>query len=148
MSQFEADTMVEIEKKTLDSLGGAPGVPQVMYQGQIGEYLVLVQELLGPTLQDLFSYCGRKFNLKTVLLIAEQTISRIQHIHKKGFIHRDIKPDNFLMGLGKKGNTIHTIDFGLAVNVVERTAIFTTGFVGTAIFSSLSALEDNGMRPD
>ena len=41
-------------------------------------------------------------------------ISRIEYIHSKNFIHRDVKPDNFLMGLGKKGNLIYVIDFGLA----------------------------------
>jgi serine/threonine protein kinase len=41
-------------------------------------------------------------------------ISRIEYIHNKSFIHRDIKPDNFLMGLGKKGNLVYVIDFGLA----------------------------------
>ena len=41
-------------------------------------------------------------------------ISRIEYIHSKNFIHRDIKPDNFLMGLAKKGNLVYIIDFGLA----------------------------------
>ena len=41
-------------------------------------------------------------------------ISRIEYVHSKNFIHRDIKPDNFLMGLGKKGNLVYIIDFGLA----------------------------------
>ena len=41
-------------------------------------------------------------------------ISRIEYIHKKNFLHRDIKPDNFLMGLGEKGNLVYAIDFGLA----------------------------------
>ena len=41
-------------------------------------------------------------------------ISRIEYVHCKNFIHRDIKPDNFLMGLGKKGSLVYIIDFGLA----------------------------------
>ena len=41
-------------------------------------------------------------------------INRIEYIHSKNFIHRDVKPDNFLMGLGKKGNLVYIIDFGLA----------------------------------
>ncbi|KTG31790.1 hypothetical protein cypCar_00032454 [Cyprinus carpio] len=74
----------------------------------------MVMELLGPSLEDLFNFCSRKFTLKTVLLLADQMISRIEYIHSKNFIHRDIKPDNFLMGLGKKGNLVYIIDFGLA----------------------------------
>ncbi|KAH0616895.1 hypothetical protein JD844_028350 [Phrynosoma platyrhinos] len=68
----------------------------------------------GPSLEDLFNFCSRKFSLKTVLLLADQMISRIEYIHSKNFIHRDVKPDNFLMGLGKKGNLVYIIDFGLA----------------------------------
>lgn len=108
----------------------------VKYYGQEGEYVVLVMELLGPSLEDLFNFCHRKFSLKTVLLLADQMvkaaieilafptwvlkpdlplqISRIEYIHGKNFLHRDIKPDNFLMGLGKKGNLVYAIDFGLA----------------------------------
>ena len=56
----------------------------------------------------------RKFNLKTILMIADQMLLRIEYIHHKSFLHRDIKPDNFLIGLGRKANLIHCIDFGLA----------------------------------
>ena len=41
-------------------------------------------------------------------------ISRLEYVHSKNLIHRDVKPDNFLMGLGKKGNLVYIIDFGLA----------------------------------
>jgi casein kinase 1 delta len=93
---------------------GGVGIPLVKWWGTEGDYNVMVMELLGPSLEDLFNFCSRKFSLKTSLLLADQTISRVEYIHSKNFIHRDIKPDNFLMGLGKKGNLVYIIDFGLA----------------------------------
>uniref|UniRef100_A0A3B4FSC7 non-specific serine/threonine protein kinase n=1 Tax=Pundamilia nyererei TaxID=303518 RepID=A0A3B4FSC7_9CICH len=92
----------------------AVGIPTIKWCGAEGDYNVMVMELLGPSLEDLFNFCSRKFSLKTVLLLADQMISRIEYIHSKNFIHRDVKPDNFLMGLGKKGNLVYIIDFGLA----------------------------------
>lgn len=74
----------------------------------------MVMDLLGPSLEDLFNFCNRRFTMKTVLMLADQMISRIEYVHNKSFIHRDIKPDNFLMGIGRHCNKLFIIDFGLA----------------------------------
>eukprot|EP00732_Lithocolla_globosa_P003652 Lithocolla_globosa_v1_NODE_3015_length_1794_cov_301.641173.p1 type:complete len:340 gc:universal NODE_3015_length_1794_cov_301.641173:1591-572(-) len=102
------------ETKIYRILASGVGIPYVRWYGVEGDFNVMVMDLLGPSLEDLFNFCSRKFSLKTVLLLADQLITRIEFMHAKNFIHRDIKPDNFLMGLGKRGNLVNLIDFGLA----------------------------------
>lgn len=107
------------ETETYMALAAEVGIPKVLWFGDEQDYKVLVFELLGPSLQDLLDYCGGKFSLKTILLIADQAIARIARIHRR-YLHRDIKPDNFVMGTGKQGNVLYTIDFGLARELPVR----------------------------
>ncbi|XP_030526254.1 casein kinase 1-like protein 2 [Rhodamnia argentea] len=102
------------EAKLYKILQGGTGIPNVRWFGAEGDYNVLVMDLLGPSLEDLFNFCSRKLSLKTVLMLADQMINRIEFVHSKSFLHRDIKPDNFLMGLGRRANQVYIIDFGLA----------------------------------
>ncbi|XP_017222333.1 casein kinase 1-like protein 10 isoform X1 [Daucus carota subsp. sativus] len=102
------------ESKLYMYLHGGAGVPNLKWYGVEGEYNAMVIDLLGPSLEDLFNYCNRKLMLKTVLMLADQLITRVEYMHSRGFLHRDIKPDNFLMGLGRKANQVYIIDYGLA----------------------------------
>lgn len=90
------------------------GIPQIYHFGQEGLHNILVIDLLGPSLEDLFDMCGRKFSIKTVVMTAKQMLSRVQTIHEKHLIYRDIKPDNFLAGRpgSKVADVIHVVDFG------------------------------------
>lgn len=104
------------EYRTYKILVGCPGIPNVYYFGQEGLHNILVIDLLGPSLEDLFDLCNRKFTIKTVVMVAKQMLSRVQTIHEKNLIYRDIKPDNFLIGRPgtKTANVIHVVDFGMA----------------------------------
>ncbi|XP_003934460.1 casein kinase I [Saimiri boliviensis] len=102
------------ESKLYTILQGGIGIPHMHWYGQEKDSNVLVMDLLGPSLEDLFNFCSRRFTMKTVLMLADQMISRIEYVHTKNFLHRDIKPDNFLMGTGRHCNKLFLIDFGLA----------------------------------
>ncbi|XP_031573011.1 casein kinase I-like [Actinia tenebrosa] len=102
------------ESKLYKILQGGIGIPKIRWYGQEKDYNVLVMDLLGPSLEDLFNFCSRHLSMKTVLMLADQMIGRVEFVHNKNFIHRDIKPDNFLMGTNKHCNKLYLIDFGLA----------------------------------
>lgn len=102
------------ESKIYRILQGGYGIPSVKWFGSEGDYNVLVIDLLGPSLEDLFNFCGKKFSLKTVLMLADQMLHRLEYMHSRSYIHRDVKPDNFLIGTGSRKHICHIIDFGLA----------------------------------
>ncbi|CAH2351713.1 casein kinase I homolog 3 [[Candida] railenensis] len=104
------------EYRSYKILNGSQGVPKVYFFGQEGVHNVLVMDLLGPSLEDLFEWCGRRFSINTVVLVACQMIRRVQTLHEHSLIYRDIKPDNFLVGRPqtKTAQQVHIVDFGMA----------------------------------
>lgn len=110
--------------------------------GSEGDYNVMVMDLCGKSLEDLFNLTGKKFDLKTTLMVGYQMIERIEYIHNKTFIHRDIKPDNFVVGYGKKSSKIYMIDFGLAKKYTRDNVHIpykdNKNLTGTARFASLN----------
>lgn len=128
----------------LPSLPCLAGIPQVHWFGVEGDYTVLILTILGPNLEQLFEFCEREFSMKTILIIAMQMLQRLEYLHSKNFLHRDMKPENILIGQGKKASTIYLIDYGLAKRYLcPRTGRHIPykeekGMIGTARYLSLS----------
>jgi serine/threonine protein kinase len=107
---------------------------------------IIVMDLLGPSLEDIISK-RKKFRLKTIILLAIQMIELMRYIHERGYIHRDIKPDNFVMDKNNN-NKLYCIDFGLAKKYLKRNdehISFKKGnkFCGTARYASIAAHKGN-----
>lgn len=135
---------LRFEAKVYQELQGSPGVPRLMYYGQDGQYNVLVIQRLGYSLDHLFRYCGNRFSLKTVLMLADQMLQRLETLHDNRVIHRDLKPDNFVFGLEAHANDLYLIDFGLSKCYVHPDTMvhipFQTGksLIGTPRYASIN----------
>ena len=136
---------LESECYTLFSLRNI-GIPQVLSFGHNKEYDILVMPLLGKSLLDLFISKNSNYEFKDICLIAIQIIERIQWVHSRKFIHRDIKPDNFLIGLNDP-HIIYLIDFGLSKKYQSTKSgkhiLYSESkkFTGTITYGSVNSLK-------
>ena len=104
-------------------------------------------ELLGKSLEDIFQSQQKKFTIKTVCMVGIQMLDRLEFIHSKNIIHRDIKPDNFVLGLDNKSHIIYILDFGLSKKFrssrTHQHIKFSVNkkLTGTARYASINALK-------
>ena len=117
-AKFEHTSMkhpqVLYENKIYNIVMGHSNIPNVHASFTEGEYNILVMDMLGASLEDLLKERHNSvFSLQTVLLIARQLINVLQHLHDCDFVHRDVKPENFLMGKEHTAPVVYLIDMGL-----------------------------------
>ncbi|CAJ2668801.1 casein kinase 1-like protein HD16 [Trifolium pratense] len=104
------------EWQVYNTLGGSHGIPKVHYKGRQGEYYVMVMDMLGPSLWDVWNSSGQSMSADMVACIAVESLSILDKMHSRGYVHGDVKPENFL--LGQPGTAqekkLFLVDLGLA----------------------------------
>ena len=136
--------LLEREAYILFYLRG-PGLPQVKTFGKTKDFFVLIQTLLGPSLATLLDKYSIKFTMKDICMLSIQMIERLEYIHSKNFIHRDIKPQNFLIGISDP-DKLYLIDFGLAKKYRSKKGKHITFSLNNNITGTPRYCSINGLR--
>ncbi|KAA8540363.1 hypothetical protein F0562_024718 [Nyssa sinensis] len=104
------------EWQVYNTLGGSHGVPRVHYKGRQGDYYVMVMDMLGPSLWDVWNNSSHTMSIEMVACIAIEAISILEKMHSRGYVHGDVKPENFLLGLPGTPDEkkLFLVDLGLA----------------------------------
>ena len=137
--------LLEIEATIMSYLKG-PNIPFIKSYGYSGDFNVLVMQLLDKSLEDLINKYNT-FSIKTTALLGYQMVNILQYIHDRHIIHRDIKPDNFVMGAQEDNAKLYILDFGLAKKYRSSRTLIQYPYVkkkkltGTARYASIHALE-------
>jgi serine/threonine protein kinase len=138
--------LLKNESKIYNHLNGSDYIPIIKWYGKDNKNYYMVINLLGDSLQDLM-YSIKKFSLTLILKLGIKIINILNFIHEKGFIHRDIKPDNFLFGVNKL-DKLYLIDFGLCKSYLDKNDIHnkskkTFSLIGSKNYASINAHEYN-----
>ncbi|CAN6887065.1 unnamed protein product [Brassica oleracea var. botrytis] len=104
------------EWQVYNTLGGSHGVPRVHFKGRQGDYYIMVMDILGPSLWDIWNTSGQAMSSEMVACIAVESLSILEKMHAKGYVHGDVKPENFLLGQPSTSQEkkLFLVDLGLA----------------------------------
>ena len=134
--------LLKNESNVYQYLNNSLGIPSVKWFGKDDENYYMVIDLLGQSLQSLLNK-NDSFSLKLVLQIGIHILDLLKTIHDKGLVHRDIKPDNFLVGINDKIKTIYIIDFGLCRSFIKDSKHIeerkTSSLIGSQMYASINA---------
>ncbi|XP_026442077.1 casein kinase 1-like protein HD16 isoform X1 [Papaver somniferum] len=104
------------EWQVYNTLGGSHGVPRVHYKGKQGDFYIMVMDMLGPSLWDVWNNNSHTMSIEMVACIAIEAISILEKMHSRGYVHGDVKPENFLLGTPgtHEEKKLFLVDLGLA----------------------------------
>ncbi|GAB2275790.1 Casein kinase 1-like protein hd16 [Dionaea muscipula] len=146
------------EWQVYNALGGSHGVPHVHFKGRHGDYYVMVMDMLGPSLWDVWNNNAHTMSIEMVACIAIEAISILEKMHSRGYVHGDVKPENFLLGLPRTADEkkLFLVDLGLATRWRDTSTGFHVEydqrpdvFRGTVRYASVHAhLGRTGSRRD
>ena len=108
------------ESKIMNIMKNCTGFPTCYDYCVTDQDKIIIMDLLGPNLDIVMNRLpNKKFSLKTSLMVMIQCLERLKNLHDKGIIHRDMKPENFVIGRKNKERTIYLIDFGLSKKYIN-----------------------------
>jgi serine/threonine protein kinase len=147
-------SVIELEYEIYLNLQDGEGIPKIIWMGEYKKYKLMVMEVLGPSLDKFFIACDKRFNVNTMSSLGEEMLKRVEYVHSKGYVHRDIKPNNFMLGKFSttldniNDKTVYIIDFGLSkqyVDIDKETSVAThlplkdgRRFIGTPRYASIN----------
>lgn len=147
--------LLQKEAEIVRDLSNELGFPKLKIFFKENRKGFLVMSYLGENLANLYHTNNGRFSLKTVCMIALQLLSRIEVLHSKFYLHRDIKLENIVLGPNGDDKTLHLIDFGLSKSYLDEDGKHMKmrtdkGMVGTVRYSSIYTQQglEQGRRDD
>ncbi|KAI6184052.1 putative serine/threonine-protein kinase K06H7.1 [Aphelenchoides bicaudatus] len=121
-SNLIGGSVLKMEAQILKRMQGRKFVAQLLSSGKKKErYSYMVMTLFGASLSQLFMQCKEEFTVSTQIRLGIQILYSLKQLHEVGYVHRDVKPANFVVGRkGSEARMLHLLDFGMARRYVTH----------------------------